>query len=123
MNDLQSDEFDWAWGQAPCGKVIEALEENGRFPLPWDRLWIFAGPLYAPYGPTTLCPCKRRSKFIWPQGEALESSGLLSDPLVYLDNKIQLVDDATKQVIKIAIGSCDFCKTVYWQTNEYKDVI
>lgn len=115
--DLTAEEFEWAWEQSPHPKVVETLEKNQCVIWPWDLRWIYAGPLYAIYEPTTLCPCKKAKNFLWPKGDKLIESGLLEDVLVYLNMKVGLIDDLTGATMRMAVGQCHSCRTVYWQTD------
>lgn len=109
------DDFEWAWEQVPDIKAIEAMERAGYVAKPWDRCWLYAGPLWAPNDPTTLCPCMD------PQDD--DTKVLFEQVLVHLDHKLALIDDGTGTGFRLAWGECRKCKRLYWQTDNHNAAV
>lgn len=95
---MEHHEFSWAMEQSPAVGMIEVIEDAGVVAKPWDRRWLFAGPLLFPKDPLTLCPCA--GEFYLKQ--------------VPLTGKIALISEGGER-LRMAIGSCWGCKTLYWQ--------
>lgn len=106
MTEMVADDFEWAWAQVPDVKIIEMLEAHNFAYQPWDRRWIYAGPLYAPACPTTLCPCEKTP-----------------GRLIELRVRVNCVNDVTHEAFRLAFGECSRCRTVYWQTDNPKQAV
>lgn len=107
MTEMVADDFEWAWAQVPDIKIIEMLELNNFAYRPWDRRWIYAGPLFAPFCPTTLCPCENK----------------LPGRLIELRVRVNCVNDQTGKQFRLAFGECQWCGTIYWQTDDAKQAV